>query len=413
MVLYFVHRRVWREARVAFGAALLLGLSPWYVTFDSYPVHDVVGLVGISLCLLALVAGKGTSWRTVLLLGIATTVLGHGTSSYILIGILGLFFLITAVDRAFGLFGPRGAGDTLMNSNTLLTVVVIVVSWGVFIATLLFVGIARFAATALSEAFAAPDFNAIPFSPVGVKPLHVVLATYLGFVTYVVTLVIGIGRTVLRKQQTPRIGFRFGIVGVVSAVAMASLWLVATQQGVDLLPRSITYLSVLSAPVAVSAIYRPMMHRKRGVRQAGRLVAIGVVAVILAPSLFYGMHPDLYLDPRPTSQGPNNNYEAWLGAGSFARLTPKSSVHWGVILGYAFVGGFGHVIYYETDFGGDLGYWIAHISYREPTFIYLRSSLDDAPDLNGFRLSRPVLREVSARYNLVYNAGGVIVLFVL
>jgi hypothetical protein len=387
-------------------AAALAALSPSLVAFYAYMVHGALAFVFLGTVLLSLTKRGNRAWFFVVLLSVASMVITHAFTSYMLAVLLLLL-------GGMAWFSGKKASGTLPNLTSVTAALTIVATgaWSILVALAYLPNIFGFLA-AITDSLAAPKPTLAPVSPSGSKPLWVVSLTYVGLVTY---FSFAFGMFIwglLRKNGKDRLETWLAFSGFLIFGALLIPYLVGLSNGSSIFQRGFEYLYFLTAPLVAQFLVRPLtglVHSGSKLRFSGRAaLAAGLIFIMLVPVIYYGIPPGIYDRSSPTMFAGDTRLSLgeWQTVASFSQDRVPAHLVYGVSLTQDYVGALGvkEVAILGVPVGGTLLQWVQQ---HPGAFIFLRVSIINTPDF-GY-VSENDLQSTFDHVNLLYSSGDVVV----
>jgi len=388
-------------------AAALAALSPWFIAFDAGFVHQTVALVFLGMVLLSWSEPRGGGWILVALFGVAGIAITHAFTSYVLISLL---LVLGATAWMYGKSTSTGLPNLTNIGGTIAVVVVAV--WSVFVAFNYLPEVTSYIAAA-TDYLISPKLTLSPVTPSGSKPLWIVALTYVGFATYFFLAFGTFLRRMLRRNAQERTTVWLALPGFLFFGALLAPYLAGLTDGVSLLGRGLIYLYFFTAPLVAQFLGRRLIgvvHEGLTFRFSRRTVlAVGLIFVILAPSVYYGVYIGYYdrSSPMVSKIDIRLSPGEWQAVADLSRVRISAHVVYGVRLAFDYVGAIGlkEVYIISVPVGGTLFEWVQQ---HPNVLIFLRMSIVRTPDF-GYVSENDLLSTLN-HANVLYSSGDVVIL---
>ena len=390
-------------------AAALAALSPWFVAFDAFMVHQTLALLFLGMILLSLGEPKRREWMFVALLGTGTIAITHAFTSILLIFSL---VLLAATDW---LHSRRKTSAALPNLTgiTTLAATLVVVSWDFFAGVAYWPDVFAFLRAATDSLFA-PELilRTLAISQsTGIKPFWVFVLTAVGLATYFSIAFGMFVRAMLRRNARNRSEVPLALAGFLISGGLLVPYLAGLSVSPDLQGRAFIYLYFLTAPLVARFLVGRLAgvtHIRLGFRLSrGAILTAGLILVILVPVMYYGVSPGIY-DRSSPIVFPGDirlSLGEWQAAACFSREKISVSVVYGVILARDFVGALGGKEVYFAPRDGTLLEWIQQ---HPRELLFLRVSIIHTPDFA--HVSKNDLLSTFDHSDVLYSSGDVVIL---
>jgi hypothetical protein len=392
-------------------AAALAALTPWFVAFDAFMNHPTLALVFLGMALFAWSQPRRIKWTLVALLGVTGVAITNVTTSYVLISLL-LVMGVTAL-----LFGKKNLGAGLPNLTNITgaITVVVLVAWSIFLAINYLPVILSYFGSITNELFS-PRPTLAPVSvslSKGVKPLWVVALTYVGFATYFVLTFGMLVRGMLRKNAQNRTTVWLAFSGLLIFGGFVAPFLAGVTVGIDLMGRGLMYFYFFTALLVAQFLGWQLIgavHKSATFRFSKRTVlAVGLIFIILVPSVYYGVPPSTYDRSSPIVFNDDSRLSLgeWQVVAGFSRDRVSDNVVWGVRLAFEYVDALGgkQVWLVSVPVGSTLFGWFQQ---RPRQLVFLRLSMTHTGDAEY--VSEIDLLSTLNHANILYSSGDVVIL---
>lgn len=387
-------------------AAVLAALSPWFIAFDTYLVHQTPAFLLLGMLFLSLSEGTRREWIIVTLLGMAGIVVTHAFTSYICTFLL---LLLTTLKWHSG----KKMSAVLPNLRNVTTIVVVIMTlaWTFFASIGYLPNLFRFV-NAVTESLFVPEFTLRTVSPTGTKPLWVVALSAAGLMTYFLIAFGIFARALLGKHAQNRREHWLAFGGFLIFGALHAPYLTGFSVGTDLQGRGLTYLYFFTAPLVgqflLKLCRRTILPGNSGFQVwRGLMVTASLIFIILAPAVYYGVSPGIYDRNAPVIFPADLRLSLgeWQAAATFANERISADVVYGVRLAQDFIGGLAgkEVKTPQIPSGGCLASWLQ----QHRGLLFLRLSIIATPEYA--HISETDLFAALNRANVLYSSSDVVV----
>lgn len=407
LLFFCAYRRISKHIPSELSISLA-ALSPWFISFDTFTVHQTLAFALLALIVLSLTS-RSRPWNFIAFVGMLSIAVSHSATSYLFpFVLLGIFLLSRQASNA-----SRSRPLSGLTVRTIVYFAILASAWTTFVAIQYLPEVGRFFQAAFAVLFA-PEIRGIPepFNPTGLKPLWVVAAYLLGFLAFGLITFGKVTEGLMRRKLNSEL--ILAATGVVVFAIFLAPYLSGLRIATDLYGRGLTYLYFLSAPVVAEFVFRlcrrgwnshPNLNKVRRIALPSFLLLI-----IFVPAVYYGVSPGLY-DRHAPLTGTRlygdirlSPYE-WQEVADFAKTRVSVQTVYGVRLAWDFVGGLTgkNVIPMELN-QTKLN---AYLQDQRGGLLFLRKSIVQVGDY-----STVTIDDMNAMYadsNVLYSSGDVII----
>jgi len=396
------------QGQVCGLAAALAALSPWFVSFDAFMVHQTLALVFLGMVLLSWSKHRDIGWILVALLGMAGLAITHAFTSYVFISLL---LVLGATAWMYG----KNTSTGLPNLTNIVgtAAVVLVAAWAIFAAINYFPNIAGYVRAIVDAELLSPELTLTPVLPTGSKPMWVVALTYVGFAAYFLLAFGTFLRRILRRNAQERTTMWLALPGFLFFGALLAPYLAGLSAGETLMGRGLIYLYFFTAPLVAQFLgwqLTGVVPRSLTFRFSRRTVlTVGLIFVILVPSVYYAVSAGIYDRSSPIISNTDSRLSSgeWQVVADFSRERISAHVVYGVRLTFDYAGALSvkEVEILSVPVGGTLHEWVQQ---HPGVFVFLRVSITRTPDLGN--VSENDLLSTLDHANIIYSSGDVVVI---
>jgi hypothetical protein len=399
-------RNVTGDRGFSIVAAFLAGLSPMFVAFDTYTVHPMLADIFIAVIFLCLYRRAPTAaFAGLAIVGFIALVVTHSWLPIVLFVILVGVFIAQKVDASV----PGSYRS--VRAPFLAFMIVAIAAWVAYMATAM-VEIYGDYYSSIGALYLSPEISLFHVTPTGAKPGWVVGLTYLGGMSFALSVFVGIVAIIRARDPKHRLLLWLGTASLVTCSSLMSIWMLGFKSVGDLFNRNLTLVYFFAAPLAVLGVTRLKSLRPSGGKPwRGRFLAFGLLFTMLLPSVYYGVDPMFYdRSSRLIEEDVRLGLNKWQSVGVFVAGHVSGEKVYGVRLAYTYVSGYAGkevvVVVGRTFRGSDILSWA---STKSGSILVARISWSEVEDYD-YSPSASELRTLVTTSNVVYHASDAVVL---
>ena len=399
LFVFVFYRRLFGQTNFAVKTLLIAAFSSSMLTYGALAIHQTLGILFMWLILFSLTVSNNLRVTGIVsfVLGSLALVVSHDLTPLLLL-IVGMVYVACR-----SLLGGRIEGGQIVRREHLLVFGSAVIAWDAFVSSSpANVGLGIFSELSLPSG---TGYVQSALTPTGTKPAWVLALIVLGLVSYALMSMTGLAAALRSKTK---------VKFVPLALSGGAVWLLLftiplgrTLASTGIQSRGLLYLYLFGSPLFVLGLHSLLTRMTLRTRASRlKLLSLFIVALSLAPAIYYGFPASVYDQRSPLTYDNLRDFAGTYATVSFAQQfstmdeLPVVWVAYGMSQGTPSL----HFRRLDTLIPYPYGSFAELIRAKCDQPIILRHSISAIPD-PGYEVSMNDYQDTLMRSNIVYSSG--------